>query len=251
MRTFLYPYIKGSAGAKALAQSLGIKRIKLQNSKFKPSAKKIVINWGNSKVPQHFDKCKGVLNFSVGNVSNKLAFFNRIRDETYCPTFYTNREDAANALNGKNAIVCRTLLNSHSGKGIVIAKTKEELVDAKLYVLYVPKKEEYRVHVFEGVAFHTQRKGRKKDIPDDKVNWQVRNNANGFCYMTEGIDVPDTVLEAAEDAVSKCGLTFGAVDVIWNDKQQLPYVLEINTAPGLFGRTLEAYTKRITEYLNG
>lgn len=251
MRTFIYPYTRGSAGAKSIAASLGVKRIKLQNSKFKPNKNKVVINWGGSHIPQAFDKCNKVLNFSIGNVSNKLAFFNKIKDETYCPSFFTNKEDAANTLNGKNAVVCRTLLNSHSGKGIVIAKASEELVDAKLYVLYIPKKEEYRVHVFEGKAFHIQRKGRKKDIPDEKVNWQVRNNANGFCYMTENIYVPPEVISAAESAVAICGLAFGAVDVIWNDKQQLPYVLEINTAPGLYGKTLAAYTKRITEFLNG
>jgi hypothetical protein len=248
VRAFIYPYNKASAGTKSLAGSLGIKRIKRVNSKFKPTNKKIVINWGSSVIPENFNKCNKVLNFNVGQVSNKLTFFNMIKGKDYCIPFYTAKVAAEEALTGKNKIVCRTLLNSHSG--IVIASSKEEVVDAKLYVEYVPKKEEYRIHVFEGKAFHLQRKGRKKDVPDEQVNWQVRNNANGFCYMTEGVVVPDAVLDAAEDAVATCGLTFGAVDVIWNDKNQKAYCLEINSAPGLFGKTLAAYTKRIQEYLN-
>lgn len=250
MKTFLYPYNKASAGAKALSQSLGIKRIKLVNSRFKPTQKKCVINWGSSTLPQAFNMCKQVLNINVGQVSNKLVFFNMIKGKDYCIPFYTAKGAAEEALTGKNKIVCRTLLNSHSGKGIVIASSKEEVVDAKLYVEYIPKKEEYRIHVFDGKAFHLQRKGRKKGVPDEQVNWQVRNNANGFCYMTENIYVPPEVISAAEDAVATCKLTFGAVDVIWNDKNQKVYVLEINSAPGLYGRTLEAYTNRIKEHLN-
>jgi glutathione synthase/RimK-type ligase-like ATP-grasp enzyme len=240
-----------SAGAKALSQSLGVKRIKHRNSKFKPNNNKLIINWGASNVPAIYalKGCK-IANLDVGKVSNKLIFFNIIKGKDYCIPFYTDKEAAEAALTGKNKIVCRKLLNSHSGKGIVIASSKEELVEAPLYVEYVPKKEEYRIHVFEGKAFHQQRKGRKKDVPDEQVNWQVRNNANGFCYMTEGVVVPQAVIDAAEDAVATSGLTFGAVDVIWNDKNQKAYVLEINSAPGLYGRTLEAYTKRIKEYLN-
>jgi D-alanine-D-alanine ligase-like ATP-grasp enzyme len=37
------------------------------------------------------------------------------------------------------------------------------------------------------------------------------------------------------------GLDFGAVDVIWNAQKEKPYVLEINTAPGLEGQTIADY----------
>src|SRR3546814_3666736 len=44
-------------------------------------------------------------------------------------------------------IVCRTVLSGHSGVGIVIADNRDDLVPANLYVKYVKKKEEYRVHL--------------------------------------------------------------------------------------------------------
>ena len=40
------------------------------------------------------------------------------------------------------------------------------------------------------------------------------------------------------------GLTFGAIDVIWNEHQQKAFVLEINTAPGIEGTTVEKYAAK-------
>jgi len=147
-------------------------------------------------------------------------------------------------LSEKKAVVCRTILNGHSGAGIVIATNEEELVDAPLYVEYIPKKEEYRVHIFKGEVLHCQRKARKLEHPADKVNWQIRNHANGFIFeIKEPEDVPEMCIEQALLAVQAVGLDFGAVDVIWNEKQQKAYVLEINTAPGLEGSTLDKYVE--------
>jgi D-alanine-D-alanine ligase-like ATP-grasp enzyme len=46
-------------------------------------------------------------------------------------------------------------------------------------------------------------------------------------------------------------LDFGAVDVIWNEKQQRAYVLEVNTAPGLEGQTVDDYARGIKENFLG
>ena len=42
-------------------------------------------------------------------------------------------------------------------------------------------------------------------------------------------------------AMVASGLDFGAVDVIWNSRRLEAYVLEINSAPGLQGQTVENY----------
>jgi hypothetical protein len=144
-------------------------------------------------------------------------------------------------------VVCRTVLNGNSGEGIVIANSVDELVDAPLYVRYVPKKQEYRVHVLNGEVVDVQRKARRKDVPDEEVNWMVRNHDNGFIFA-RGEDmgeVPEDVTVQALRAVKVCGLDFGAVDVIYNDGQAKAYVLEVNTAPGLSGATLEGYVERL------
>jgi len=44
-------------------------------------------------------------------------------------------------------------------------------------------------------------------------------------------------------AVSALGLDFGAVDIIYNEHENQYYVLEVNTAPGLEGTTVEKYAE--------
>lgn len=262
----LYPYKNGSQGAKELANALGIKQIKKEGSKFKGSGDKLVINWGNSMSTQEVDKC-AVLNkpASVAICSNKLSFFRHIYAhnakafndvgggvETICeiPYFTDDINEAKQFINEGLKVVCRTVLNGHSGEGIVIAETAEQLVNAPLYVEYRPKKTEYRVHIFAGKVVDVQRKARDHSVPEDKVNWQVRNHQFGFVFVRDEKpeEIPVKVLTNAVQAVNIVGLDFGAVDVIYNEKYNKATVLEVNTAPGLTGITLEGYTKRLKEF---
>lgn len=241
----LYAYKQASQGAKNLVEALGIKQIKHNNSKFKGSPKKVVINWGAGDIPAEAKKCF-ILNAAIGVASNKLKTFEALKDKDYCPKFWTKKEDVEFGRNAK--VVCRTVLNGHSGKGIVIAERVDDLVDAPLYVKYIPKKEEYRVHVVNGEVIHVQRKARKNDVPDDHVNWLVRNHDNGFIFQQEGFEAPDGVVNSAVDAVATLGLDFGAADVIWNEKSNKAYVLEVNTAPGIEGTTVKKYAEAFKKY---
>ena len=155
------------------------------------------------------------------------------------PDFWTNQEDIPD-----NAfpVVCRTVLAGHSGDGIVIARTRGELAAASLYVKYVKKQDEYRVHVGRGaepVVIAVQRKARR--LGHENPNWEVRNHDNGFVYARDGFVAPTAVIDAAKEAFTVSGLDFGAVDVIYNHQQARAYVLEINTAPGLEGQTVADY----------
>jgi hypothetical protein len=85
---------------------------------------------------------------------------------------------------------------------------------------------------------------KKRRLDHDEPNWQIRNHENGFVYAREGINPPEAVLLASQTVFDKCTeLDFGAVDVIYNAKTNRAYVLEVNTAPGLEGQTLEDYAK--------
>lgn len=125
-----------------------------------------------------------------------------------------------------------------------------EEVNAPLYVKYIKKTQEYRIHVFNGSVIDVQRKMRRTDTPDAEVNWQVRNHCNGFIFGREGVELPDVALNMSKDSVSALGLDFGAVDLIYNAHEDKYYVLEVNTACGLTGTTLEVYTNALQEYLN-
>src|SRR5690606_26439568 len=67
----------------------------------------------------------------------------------------------------------------------------------------------------------------------------IKNLSNGWVYCRKGIEIPDNLLQCAKDAINAMGLTFGAVDLLY--RKGIPYVLEINTAPGLQGTTLQKY----------
>lgn len=259
----VYPYKTGSKSAKALSEAIGAKRIKHKNSKFKGSATKTVINWGSSDLPPEVMKCK-VLNppAKVALASNKRTFFNKLEEvneeirngahgdlaqPVSIPAHTTDKQVAGNWIATGSTVVCRTKLTGNSGDGIVIAETAEELVDAPLYTAYIPKKFEYRVHVVNGEVLHVQRKARNTDIPDDQINWKVRNHANGFIFAINEDHVPNPdVLQQGLNAVNALGLDFGAVDIIWNEKRKKAYVLEVNTACGLEGTTLEKYAEALS-----
>ena len=185
---------------------------------------------------------------AVARASNKLKFFDAVVGQVSIPSFTTSQEVAKEWVNAGKTVICRTILNGHSGAGIVLADKPEEVVKAPLYTEYVPKKEEYRVHVFNGEVIHASRKARKKEIPDEEVNWKVRNHGNGFIFQHENFELPEDCAVQSIKAIEAVGLDFGAVDVIWNDKQQKSYVLEVNTAPGIEGTTLERYTEAINKW---
>lgn len=253
MKTYIYSHNPFSEGAKALSQALEVKRIKHGNSKFRGSQLKTVINWGSSALPGQVAACH-ILNKpeNIRNASNKLKSFELFEQAgVSIPPFFTSKEQASAYLqeDDSRSVVCRTVLNGHSGVGIVMADSADDLVDAPLYTAYVKKQEEYRYHVFMGKVVDIQRKARKLDFPKEEVNWQIRNLGGGFIFAREGVEENEVASKNAIMAVEALGLDFGAVDIIWNKKDDLYVVLECNTAPGLSGTTLDGYAKRFKEVL--
>lgn len=264
---YIFPYNSASDSAKKLSETLGFKRIKTEGSKFKGSGDKIVINWGNSRLPEEVEKCK-VINKpeAVAIAANKLTFFDHItswneKHKSFAdgyvktPLHTTSQDSAINWLMRGFDVVCRTVLNGHSGEGIVLVEHNANLIPqvprAPLYVRYVKKKAEYRVHVVGGEVKDVVRKARRQDVPDDQINWKIRNHQNGFVFSrNEALgNVPPSVFTNAVNAVNACGLDFGAVDVIYNESTGNSYVLEINSAPGMEGETVGIYANAFLERL--
>lgn len=239
-RIRVLPYKQGSRSAKALAESLGGKVLKLEGSRFVQRPDDIIINWGSSSQNNY----RGVFNLppNVAEASNKLRFFRKMGEQNWMPSFWERPEDIPD---DAFPIVCRTILNGHSGAGIVIANTREELVPCRLYVQYKKKKHEYRIHLgwIEGRGI-VQIDAQKKVIPagTEPLNTQIRNHGNGYVYARTNIFIPNSVLEAAQQCFEKLSLDFCAVDVIYNEHYDRAYVLEVNTAPGLEGQTIENYS---------
>lgn len=244
----LYSYNPGSASAKVLSAALGIKRIKHEG---KPLRVAGIINWGASQFKREIQPFIGHLFNPPGCVTkavNKLSTFKYLEGHVPIPEWTEEREEAVEWL-AEGPVVARTVLNGFGGKGLVIVEKLDDFIDAPLYTKYIHKKQEYRLHVFRDRVFFVQRKARNKEIPDDKVNWKVRNHGNGFIFANKDVDVCEEAKRHAIMAVDKLGLDFGAVDLIWNAKEDKYYVIEVNTACGLEGTTLDKYVEVFKEFV--
>ena len=260
MRPIIYPYKFGSGGARELSEELRIrghraKRVRAAGN-YRPYSNHVIVNWGSANRPTWMVGL-GVkwLNAWIDceNAGNKLKAFELMKEAgVQVPEFTTDKEIACGWVQERDdsLVVARRILRGHSGIGISICTSTTDMVDAPLYVKYIKKHREYRIHVFGDKVIDIQQKRRRRDVPDEEVNWQVRNHRNGFIYSRNDIDQPhDSILRQSILAVEALHLDFGAVDVIWNERNGTAYVLEVNTAPGLEGTTKEKYAQAIEELL--
>lgn len=239
----IIPYKMASGSAKALSEALNAKRVRQEGPQIN-LRDDFLINWGCSRITRDIHNVR-LLNKpeAVAMSVNKLSAFIAMEEgDVDVPEFTTDPAEAQHWFTRERKVVCRTKLSSYGGDGIVIANNEPELVEAPLYVRYIPKEQEYRVHVFRGNVFFAQRKARKLDVPDGEVNWQVRNLAGGFIYANQNIEVAETIQENCKRAITALGLDFGAVDVVVTASGKC-FVLEVNCAPGLAGSTLTKYTE--------
>lgn len=252
---YIYSHNNGE-GSRNLARALNVKRLKHEGSRVRPTSRDTVINWGASELPNQFRNASVVNDPTrITVATNKLSFFKAMKDvkldngKQITPDFFTSKADAIKRLREKGgAIVCRKVLSGSGGKGIVIAETEDQMVDAPLYTRYIPKQREYRIHILNGRIIDQQEKARRLD--EANPDWRVRNLENGFIYKREGVRPPKCVSDVALKCMSAIRLDFGAVDVVYSEKNNRAYCLEVNTAPGLEGQTVVNYARAFREFLN-
>jgi hypothetical protein len=124
-------------------------------------------------------------------------------------------------------------------------KPGDAFVDALLYTEGILKGREYRIHInkWSGV-FAIQQKKRRNGIENDNL---IRSHKSGWVYTNNITPIPQVITESMERTLCQIltwiGLDFGAFDVIV--KNDVMYILEVNTAPGLKSPTLiEQYRKQ-------
>ena len=253
---FIYAHNAASNGAKELATALGVKRIKHRGSGFRPNADKLVVNWGSSEIgPDVIGNGTVVLNppHRVSASTDKVqAFLVMSSGGARVPDFATTL-DVALAWQIEGHDVCvRALTRASGGKGLSVVGPDEDMPRAPLYTKYVKKKDEYRVHICNDSVIGVQRKAARKDFAGE-TDWQIRSHDNGFVFLHIAPDewgtVPADVLQQAATGFAALKLDFGAVDVIWNSHHKKAYVLEVNSAPGLEGTTIDLYKKGFTDLL--
>lgn len=223
-----------------------------EGSRYRSRVGDIVVNYGNRRYNDAFFGGATVLNsvVALNRAANKVAAFNALRLAEVKTVEYTVDREVAQNWNRNEIVYERGTLTGHSGEGITVRLPREGIADAPLYTKGIQgPRREWRVHVFEGVITYVQKKIRRNGYRDlSTYREDIRNHHTGWVYSNAFTDAPpDQVLIQAHKAVSALGLNFGAVDLI--SKNTNAWVLEVNTAPGLTGTTLETYTHNIVEFV--
>lgn len=242
-RVFIYGYKRGSKSIRLLRdkiKSMGFRACSgSPNSPRVPKNFDLVLTWGTSRVPDWVPKQYINTPDKIRIATDKLLTFQKLLESNLpIPEFTVDIEEAKSWL-PKRKVVCRTLLRSREGRGIIIAESPEQVVPAPLYVKYCRKTHEYRVHVWKGTIIDVSEKRKRLG----SIGGPIRNHANGWVFCHNNVNMPVPVGVAACNAVSALNLDFGAVDVIWNQKTGKEYILEVNTAPGITGMTINKYVE--------
>jgi len=153
----------------------------------------------------------------------------------------------------------------HSGRDILFPPSRgadrsyrELYASRDFYVLLIPSRREFRVHVW---GEHADRMGFKQqttEIPRDKklrrivrsseCGWQLCYNYEQLCTITTS-DERKELRRLARASCAALGVVGGAVDILQANDGKF-YVLELNTAPALGENTLDHYVRRICEWVD-
>ena len=249
MRTFILPYKLGSNSAKLLAEKLNATIIKGNKKLLGTSC---VINWGSLILPKSTLRGRTfILNNpnSILNAKNKLKAFD-ILSRNNIPTveYTTDKQTALNWLREEHIVYGRKYIESQEGNGIKILTIDDTYIpDLPLYTKGIIKAHEYRVHVGGNNVIDFSKK-KRKDILNS--NPFIKNYNNGWVFCRTDVSLPALVKDVSIKAVKALGLSFGAVDVLYKERDNKVYILEINTAPGIEGTTLTSYINYFKGVIN-
>lgn len=237
----VYPYTLQNSYARDIANGLNTHRVR-SNGLYVPQRHHVVICWG--KVPRPTWNMQVPRMLNANSEPNKLfAFRKMLAFGVSIPPFACVRGEAQALFTGPNSkVVCRTQLSSFEGRGIVMALRPQDLVEAPLYVKYIPKEHEYRFHVMGGEVIDVTRKRLRNGAPEER-NKYICNTGNGWIFSRRLDEYPEQANTEAINAVRALGLDFGAVDLVISSGNGRPYVLEVNTAPGVEGTTVTKYVE--------
>lgn len=247
------PYKSGSKSAREVVNSLAPNAIMKKQRTPVYGRAKVLLNWGHSS-PAFSLSNVVVLNKpeAVSRASNKLTALQVMQAAgVSIPEFTTDISVARSWIEDERMVLCRKLLRSNSGKGIVVAKEVEDLVSAPLFVKYVRKEKEYRLHVFNGEVIDLVEKRRRSGFDNNPAyNKYIRSYEQGWIMARDGAVVSNATKAECIKAVRALGLDFGAVDVVIRKSDNVPVVLEVNTAPGITGTTIQSYKRAIQSWFN-
>lgn len=238
MRMYITPYKMGSASAKAIARALGCLRVDA-TKRLKDS---VVINWGRSDLVTR-GRVRRVINKpgAVLLATNKIKTFERLQLYGVPTVEWTTDPTTAKTWLDDSLVYCRTTATGSQGMGIVVVGQDDlSMPRSPLYTRGFNKTHEYRVHVAFGQVIDYSKKRRRAGFSGSEY---IKNSSNGWVYCRDGVALPAKVAEASVKAIAALGLDFGALDVLYKERDDKVAILEVNCAPGVEGTTLQKYTE--------
>jgi glutathione synthase/RimK-type ligase-like ATP-grasp enzyme len=221
---------------------------------------KIMINWGSGRrmMTPSLEKAERVVNHPMfaSVVSNKHGFFKAMEVDggPRIPEWTTSAQTAVSWADDGALVVGRETNTGSGGRGIVFFSNEENddldaFLKCRLYTKYQKSAAEYRVHMAFGKVIDVTKKALPHGTDRSTLDTRIRSHRNGFVFIRNDIHVPDDVYDQAKKAYVTSKLDYGAMDVIYNQTFNRAYVLEMNTAPGLEGTTLDNYVMAFKENL--
>lgn len=212
-----------------------------------------VVNWGSSH-PLFIRHDARIINNpdAVAVASSKLYSLRLLSAQKVpCLEFTQDSDHALEWLIDGSSVVCRDVDRGHGGNGIRIIRRKDwhtggrvrpDFGNPVLFTRYFRKQLEVRVHATRDKILAVAEKRKRLGQPGD---YWVRSHSRGWIFAEARAEFGKERVLATE-AIKALGLDFGAVDIgIAPDGNSV--VFEVNTAPGLEGRTLNAYVDFLRE----
>lgn len=195
----------------------------------------VIIRWG-TREPIDVDNKTVIYNKAEAikkatNKKHSREIF--IENNVSCPEFVTPNNFKQEFL----PVIGRPFIHS-KGKNFIILKTKQEFLNHYnsnkfYYSNFIDKTNEFRIHVAHSKVLAVMEKIKPKK--KGQIAWnRAQNDVDPFEYVKwSDVDKRNLspVLVEAIKAVNALGLDSGGVDVMWKD--EVPFVLEVNTAPTL------------------
>lgn len=132
------------------------------------------------------------------------------------------------------------------GKDIIFLKTRRSwfrrmrrVKKRQFFVKYIPKQDEFRVHVLGDKIAGISKKVKNYDYPLPHAH--VWSRDRGWIQVDYNGEQSERLSELAIKSIKALELDFGAIDIILGIDGEY-YVLEVNTAPRLNRRRRKLYT---------
>ncbi len=188
---------------------------------------------------------------------DKYTTFVALNPTVPVPPFYRIQADVQRDRRRDDIWLARTR-GGTGGSGIRVVRPGETMPAAELYVKYVPKSREFRLHMFRTPAgvecIHIQEKKKRRGVDQDRDEKLIRSHDNGWVFAENGLEISEALrtnlVSTCTRALEALGLDFGAFDVILDKEGTNVFVLEVNTRPGVESTsTRQAYAGAIQSWL--